>query len=146
MCACCLPTAPPAGTPTACPTASTPGRDRKRLGLSARPSTLTSPRSRAVTSPSPRWRDGRQLTPSMPAPNYRYLHTYLCARPWRPTGFWDVEDPTLSRQSAERWRQGCQPYAPAALCSPDTLLFCFWYSVLLEAESTPGPSGARRFE
>jgi hypothetical protein len=30
----------------------------------------------------------------------------------------------FSRQSAHRWRYGCQPYAPAAL---------------LEAESTPGP-------
>jgi hypothetical protein len=25
------------------------------------------------------------------------------------TGLWDVEDPTLSRQWAHRWRQGCQP-------------------------------------
>jgi hypothetical protein len=28
----------------------------------------------------------------------------------------------------------CQPYAPAALGSPETLFFCFWYSFLLEAE------------
>jgi hypothetical protein len=27
-------------------------------------------------------------------------------RPWRPTGLWDVEDSTLSRQSAHIWRQG----------------------------------------
>jgi hypothetical protein len=28
-----------------------------------------------------------------------------------------------------------QPYAPAALYSPETLLFfCFWYSFMLEAE------------
>jgi hypothetical protein len=25
---------------------------------------------------------------------------------WRPTGLWDVEDPTLSRQSAHGWRTG----------------------------------------
>jgi hypothetical protein len=25
-------------------------------------------------------------------------------RPWRPIGLWDVKDPTLSRQSAHRWR------------------------------------------
>jgi hypothetical protein len=43
----------------------------------------------------------------------------------------NVEDPTLSKQSAHRWRQGCEPYAPAALCSPETLFFCFWYSFLL---------------
>jgi hypothetical protein len=41
--------------------------------------------------------------------------SYPCNRPWRPIRFWDVEVPTLSRQSAHRWRWGCQPYAPAAL-------------------------------
>jgi hypothetical protein len=57
----------------------------------------------------------------------------------------DVKDPTLSRQSVHRWRQGCQPYAPTALYSPETLLFLrFWYSFLLEAEYTPGPSAAER--
>jgi heme A synthase len=30
-------------------------------------------------------------------------------------GLWDVEDPTLSRQSAHRWRLGFQSYTPAAL-------------------------------
>jgi hypothetical protein len=60
---------------------------------------------------------------------------YPCNRPWRPIGLWDVKDPTLSRQSAYRWRQGCQSYAPATLYIPETLLFlCFWYSFLLEAE------------
>jgi hypothetical protein len=42
---------------------------------------------------------------------------------------------------ANRWRQGCQPYAPAALY-PQVSLFIFkdsWYSFLLEAELTPGP-------
>lgn len=34
----------------------------------------------------------------------------------------EVEAPTLPRQSAERWRQGCQFYAPAALYSPEIFL------------------------
>jgi hypothetical protein len=29
--------------------------------------------------------------------------SYPCNRPWRPIGMWDVEDSTLSRQSADRW-------------------------------------------
>jgi hypothetical protein len=35
-------------------------------------------------------------------------------------------------------------YSPAALYSPETLFFCSWYSFLLEAERTPGPSAAWR--
>jgi hypothetical protein len=50
-------------------------------------------------------------------------------------GLWDVEAPTSSRQSAHRWRWGCQPYAPSALYPQESS----WYSFLLEAESTPGP-------
>jgi hypothetical protein len=55
-----------------------------------------------------------------------------------------TKDPTLSRQSVQRWRQGCQSYAPAALYSPETLSFCSWYSFLLEAEWIPGHSEAGR--
>jgi hypothetical protein len=40
--------------------------------------------------------------------------------------------------------QCCQPYAPAAFYSPETLFFCFWYSILLEAKWTPWPSGRIR--
>jgi hypothetical protein len=40
-------------------------------------------------------------------------------RPCRPIGFSGVEDPTLSRQSAHRWRLGCQPFEPAALYFPE---------------------------
>jgi hypothetical protein len=29
-------------------------------------------------------------------------------------GLREVKAPTLLRQTANRWRQGCQPYAPAA--------------------------------
>jgi hypothetical protein len=64
-------------------------------------------------------------------------HKLSCPRngPWRPVGLWDVKNPTLSRQSAHRRWQGCQPYAPAAVYSPETLLiFYFWYSFMLEAE------------
>jgi hypothetical protein len=54
----------------------------------------------------------------------------------------------VSRQSAHRWRLRCQAYVPAALYSPETLLFfCLWYSFLLEAEYTPGlvrPEGLGR--
>jgi hypothetical protein len=42
-------------------------------------------------------------------------------RPWRPIGLWDVEAPTFFRQSAHRWRWGCQPYAPTALYPPGKL-------------------------
>jgi hypothetical protein len=45
--------------------------------------------------------------------NKRYR--YLCYRPWRPLGLREVKAPTLLRQTANRWWQGCQPYAPAAL-------------------------------
>jgi hypothetical protein len=36
-------------------------------------------------------------------------------RQWRSLGLREVEAPTLRRQTAKRWRQGCQPYASAAL-------------------------------
>jgi hypothetical protein len=44
-------------------------------------------------------------------------------RPWRPVGLWDFKRSTISRQSAHRWRQCCQPYAPAALYSPEK--YCY---------------------
>jgi hypothetical protein len=50
------------------------------------------------------------------------------------TGHGDVEDPTLSRQSAHRWQWGCQLHTPAVLFSPETFSSCFWYSFLLEAK------------
>jgi hypothetical protein len=40
----------------------------------------------------------------------------------------------IFRHSAHRWRQGCQPYAPAAFYPQEAS----WYSFLLEAELTPG--------
>jgi hypothetical protein len=41
----------------------------------------------------------------------------------------------IFRHSAYRWRQGCQPYAPAAFYPQEDS----WYLFLLEAESTPEP-------
>jgi hypothetical protein len=32
------------------------------------------------------------------------IYSYPRNRPWRSIGLWDVKDPTLSRQSAQRWR------------------------------------------
>jgi hypothetical protein len=40
---------------------------------------------------------------------------YLCYRPWRPLGLREVEAPTVLRQTANRWWQGCRPYAPVTL-------------------------------
>jgi hypothetical protein len=85
------------------------------------------------------------FNPLTRSPSINRIRSYPRNRPWRPIGLWDVEDPTLCRQSAHRWRQGCQPCAPAALYFPEILLFfCFWYSFLLEAEWTPGPNAAGR--
>jgi hypothetical protein len=50
---------------------------------------------------------------------------YPCYRPWRPIGLREVKAPTLlTRQTVNRWRQGCQPYAPAALY-PQVSFFFF---------------------
>jgi hypothetical protein len=47
---------------------------------------------------------------------WNYLKkSYPCNRLRRPTGLWDVEAPIFSKQSAQRWGWGCQPYAPADL-------------------------------
>jgi hypothetical protein len=51
-----------------------------------------------------------------------YVVRYLCNRPWRPIELWGTQAPTFSRQSAYRWRWGCQLYAPAALYATEKLL------------------------
>jgi hypothetical protein len=52
----------------------------------------------------------------------------------------EVKAPTLLRQTANRWWQGCQPYAPAELYPQVSFIFTdSWYSFVLEVESTPGP-------
>jgi hypothetical protein len=68
---------------------------------------------------------------SMTAHNLFCTNMVICSsyphnRSWRHIGLWDVKDPTLFRQSVYRWRQGCKPYTPAALYSPETLFLCFW--------------------
>jgi hypothetical protein len=40
-------------------------------------------------------------------------------RPWGPAGLRDVEDSTLYKESAIRWRRDCLPPLPAALYSPE---------------------------
>jgi hypothetical protein len=37
-------------------------------------------------------------------------------------GLWEVEAPKFSRQSAHRWRWGCQAYTPAPLYTPGRFL------------------------
>jgi hypothetical protein len=61
-------------------------------------------------------------------------------RPWRPIGLWDVEGLTVSRQSAHRWRYGCQPYAPAALHPPG------WFLVLISVRGWVDPRAIVRLE
>jgi hypothetical protein len=58
--------------------------------------------------------------------------SYPYKRPWRPIGLWGIA-PTFSRQSAHRWRRGCQPYSPTALYPQEDS----WYPFLLEAETAP---------
>jgi hypothetical protein len=61
-------------------------------------------------------------------------------RPWRPIGLREVKAPTLLRHTGNRCRQGCQPYAPAALYPQVSFIFKdSWYLFLSEAESNPGP-------
>jgi hypothetical protein len=43
------------------------------------------------------------------------IDRYPYYRPCRPIRLREVKSPALLRQTANRWRQGCQPYAPAAL-------------------------------
>jgi hypothetical protein len=75
-------------------------------------------------------RDKKQIGQSLK--NYIVLQifpvdTVLNDRPWRPTGLWDMEAPTFSRQSAHRWRWVCQPNTPTALYPQEDS----WYSFLL---------------
>jgi hypothetical protein len=53
----------------------------------------------------------------------------------------EVKAPTLLRQTANRWRQGCQALRAGRTLPPGFFIFFkySWYSFLLEAESIPGP-------
>jgi hypothetical protein len=48
--------------------------------------------------------------------------SYLYNRPCRPTGLWNIKDTTVSKQSGQRWRLGCQHYTPAELHSAGRVL------------------------
>jgi hypothetical protein len=75
------------------------------------------------------------MSVKLTASKYTRGGRYLCNRPWWPIGLCDVEAPTFSRQSANRWQWGCQPYKPTSLYTQEDSC----YSFLLEAECTPGP-------
>jgi hypothetical protein len=53
----------------------------------------------------------------------------------RPLGLQELETPRISRQSAHKKWQVCQPHTPAAF----TARRYFWYSFLLETKSTSRP-------
>jgi hypothetical protein len=75
---------------------------------------------------------GRWMDSGNPLISNRRMHHYFscsvqrerypCYRPWRPIGLREVEAPTFLRQTANRWRQGCQLYSPAALYPPGRFL------------------------
>jgi hypothetical protein len=71
--------------------------------------------------------------------NLNYTPTTLGVQHWREIISGGTRTKKVeyhcSSQSAHGWRWGCQPHAPAALY-PDV---DFWYSFLLQAESTPEP-------
>jgi hypothetical protein len=66
---------------------------------------------------------------------------YLCNSPWRPIELWDVDASTFSTQSANRWRWGCQPYAPAGRPLPS------WrFLVLISVRCSVDPRAIVRLE
>jgi hypothetical protein len=62
------------------------------------------------------------------------MKSYPRNRPWRPIGLWNVGDPTLSRQSAHRWRQGCQPSALSSIHQKHYFSVSGAHSSLLQLE------------
>jgi hypothetical protein len=66
---------------------------------------------------------------------------YSFKRSWRPTGLWDVEAPTSSRQSAHRWPWDCQPYTPAALYPPEKFLVLISVRGRVDAMATARQEG-----
>jgi hypothetical protein len=59
-----------------------------------------------------------ECSPNATTPPFRFSYK----SPWGPIGLWDVEDPTFSRRSADRWWRIGQLYAPTALYSPERFL------------------------
>jgi hypothetical protein len=79
---------------------------------------------------------------------YRHIYIILvvkvklsCNRPWRPIGLWDVEAPIFCRQSAHRWRWGCQSYAPAAIYAPGRFLVLISVRGWIDPRITMGLKG-----
>jgi hypothetical protein len=60
--------------------------------------------------------------------------SYPCNRPWRTIGLWDIEAPTLFRQSVHRCRWGCQPYTPASRPLPPGRFLVLIYSLFIQLE------------
>jgi hypothetical protein len=67
----------------------------------------------------------------------RKRFSYPCNRPWRPIGLWDIKDPKFCKESAHRWRWGCQPYVLATLYPQEDS----WYPLLLGCWRRSWPQG-----
>jgi hypothetical protein len=64
-----------------------------------------------------------------------------CHRLWLPKGLWDVEAPTVSRQSPHRWRRSSQPNAPT-----DRPLPPGWFLELISARRSFDPRATVKLE